>query len=207
MQKDKYREMEISPFNIPFLRDLGIKVVSMITFDIIYGPICYLKQLSNSAFGNRLKKVESLAEIYAGFARTDFDVITSLDEKIVVSSYIEKTENSEQTVIMLFICVPTADTDKLMKYSRSLIERTKGNPKKFNDALASLIDEEKKSAHKIIFERNGNRIKGLTINDESVVSGKEFHNFHGFIFIDYNRSDIDGRFFPKIIQEKKMDLR
>ena len=73
---DKYKDLKISPFHVPFLRDLGIKTVSMVQFDIIFGPVCFIKELSRSNFGDKLKDVSSLAEIYTGFARTNADVIT-----------------------------------------------------------------------------------------------------------------------------------
>ncbi len=204
---EKYYELSISPFNIPFLRDLGIKTVALITFDIIYGPVCYIKELSKTVFGNRLKKVDSLAEIYAGFARTDVDVITSLDEKIVLSSYTVKNEQVDTTSILLFICISDADTKTLTNYCRSLNERAKGKPEKLNDALKTIIEERKKSAHKILVETTNNKIKGLTINNETFLMGNEFNNFYGFVLIDYNRSDIDARFIPKIIKEKKVDIK
>ena len=49
-KEDKFIDLKISPFQLPFLRDLGIKVVAMITFDLMYGPICYLRELSRSNF-------------------------------------------------------------------------------------------------------------------------------------------------------------
>ena len=205
--EEKYHELEISPFHVPFLRDLGIKVVSVIMFDIIYGPVCFLKELSRSNFGDKLKDVSSLSEIYTGFARTNADVITSLDERIVLGRFTTFQDEVENIVVLLFVCVPTADLDKLTKYARSLSERTQGDPKLFDDALKHLIDSEKVESVKIPYSaRVGNVTKGLSIDDNSVISGTEFNNFYGFIFIQYHRGTIDGRFFPKIIAEKKMDL-
>ena len=99
--EEKYHELEISPFHVPFLRDLGIKVVSIIMFDIIYGPVCYLKELSRSNFGDKLKDVSSLSEIYTGFARTNADVITSLDERIVLGRFTTFHEEVENIVVFL----------------------------------------------------------------------------------------------------------
>ncbi|MHA1866220.1 MAG: hypothetical protein ACTSVB_03140 [Candidatus Heimdallarchaeaceae archaeon] len=205
--EDKYNELQVSPFNIPFLRDLGIKVVAIVNFDILFGPVCFLKELSSSSFGKKLKKVDTLAELYTGFARTDIDVITTLDEKVIVSSYTEKLETSEVTSLLFLVCVPSADTEKLVQYCRSLTKRIKGEPEKFNSALSFIIEQERKKSHSLIIERNGTRIKGLNINDASIVSGNEFFNFNGFLFIDYNRAEVDGRFFPKRVNEKKVDFR
>ena len=167
---DKIIDLKISPFQVPFLRDLGIKTVSMIAFDIIYGPVCHLKELSRSTFGDKLKDVSSLAEIYTGFARTNADVITSLEERIVIGRYISIHEEVENIVILLFVCVPSANLDKLTKYSRSLSERTQGNPKLFDDALTQLIDAEKIAAHTIPLTKDGNTMRGLVINDKSIVA-------------------------------------
>ncbi|MCG3221010.1 MAG: hypothetical protein H7641_06480 [Candidatus Heimdallarchaeota archaeon] len=205
--EEKYHKLEISPFHVPFLRDLGIKVISIIMFDIIYGPVCFLKELSRSNFGDKLKDVSSLSEIYTGFARTNADVITSLDERIVLGRFTTFQEEVENIVVLLFVCVPTADLDKLTKYARSLSERTQGDPKIFDEALKHLIDSEKVESVKIPYSaRVGNVTKGLSIDDNSVITGTEFNNFYGFIFIQYHKGTIDGRFFPKIIAEKKMDL-
>ncbi|NPD88666.1 MAG: hypothetical protein HGN29_08070 [Asgard group archaeon] len=205
--EEKYHELEISPFHVPFLRDLGIKVVSIIMFDIIYGPVCFLKELSRSNFGDKLKDVSSLSEIYTGFARTNADVITSLDERIVLGRFTTFQDEVENIVVLLFVCVPTADLDKLTKYARSLSERTQGDSKIFDEALKHLIDSEKAESVKIPYSaRVGNVTKGLSIDDNSVITGTEFNNFYGFIFIQYHKGTIDGRFFPKIIVEKKMDL-
>ncbi len=203
---DKIHDLKISPFHVPFLRDLGIKVISMIVFDIIYGPVCHLKDLSRSIFGEKLKDVSSLSEIYTGFARTNADVITSLEERIVIGRYISIHEEVENIVILLFVCVPSANLDKLTKYARSLSERTKGNPELFDDALTQMIDAEKAAAHKIPLTRNGNTMKGLVINDQSKVSGNEFNNFYGFLFIPYHKGIMDGRFFPKMIDGKKIEF-
>ena len=108
--EEKYHDLEISPFHVPFLRDLGIKVVSIIMFDIIYGPVCYLKELSRSNFGEKLKDVSSLAEIYTGFARTNADVITSLDERIVLGRFTSFQDEVENIIVLLFVCVPTANS-------------------------------------------------------------------------------------------------
>ncbi|MHA1222687.1 MAG: hypothetical protein ACTSSG_05565 [Candidatus Heimdallarchaeaceae archaeon] len=191
---------------MPFLRDLGIKVVSMIKFDLIYGPICYLRDLSRSNFGEKLKDVSSLAEIYTGFARTNADVITSLDERIVIGRYLSFENEVENITILLFVCVPTADLDKLTKYARSLSERAKGEPDAFDEALKHLIEAEKKAALKIPFEQKGKVSKGIDIKDKTVVQGNEFNNFYGFFFIQYNKGILDGRFFPKMIAGKKIDF-
>jgi len=205
--EEKYHDLEISPFHVPFLRDLGIKVVSIIMFDIIYGPVCYLKELSRSNFGEKLKDVSSLAEIYTGFARTNADVITSLDERIVLGRFTSFQEEVENIVVLLFVCVPSANLDTLTKYARSLSERTQGNPKIFDDSLKQLIDSVKVESVKIPYSaRVGNVTKGLSIDDKTVITGTEFNNFYGFMFIQYHKGTIDGRFFPKIIAEKKIDL-
>ena len=204
---DKIVDLKISPFHVPFLRDLGIKVVSMISFDIIYGPICHLKELSRSNFGDKLKDVSSLAEIYTGFARTNADVITSLEERIVIGRYISIFDDVENIVVLLFVCVPSANLDKLTSYTRSLSERTKGNPKLFDEALTQLIDAEKSAAHKIPFStKDSATLRGLVINDQSKVSGNEFNNFFGFLFIPYHKGIMDGRFFPKMIEGKKIEF-
>jgi len=204
---DKYHPIEISPFNAPFLRDFGIKVVSMIVFDIIYGPVCYMKELSRSNFGDKLKDVSSLSEIYTGFARTNADVITSLEERIVIGRYIVREEAVENIVVLLLVCVPSANLDKLTKYARSLSERAKGNPQLLDEALKHLIEAEKTAVQKIpISGRDGLLSKGIAINKESVVSGNEFNNFYGFLFVQYHRAEMDGRFFPKMIDGKKIDL-
>lgn len=203
---DKYQELKISPFHVPFLRDLGIKTVSMVQFDIIFGPVCYIKELSRSIFGEKLKDVSSLAEIYTGFARTNADVITSLEERVVIGRYITIQEEVEQIVVLLFICVPSANLDKLARYARSLSERTQGRPQLFDDALTQLIDAEKNAAYKIPLFKNGTTMKGLVINDKSEVTGNELNNFHGFLFIPYHKGTIDGRFFPKMIDGKRIEF-
>jgi len=204
--EEKYQDLQISPFNLPFLRDLGIKVVSMIMFDIIYGPVCYLKELSRSNFGEKLKDVSSLAEIYTGFARTNADVITSLEERIVIGRYITRFDDVENVVVLLFICVASADLDKLAKFARSLSERAKGNPLVFDESVKQLIEAEKDAAHKITYTKDGEITKGLVINDQSEVSGTELNNFYGFMFIQYHKAVMDGRFFPKLIDTKRIDF-
>lgn len=205
-KEDKFIDLKISPFQLPFLRDLGIKVVAMITFDLMYGPICYLRELSRSNFSLGLKEVGSLSEIYTGFARKNLDVVTSLDERIVIGRYLSKEDDVENVTILLFVCVPTADLNKLTKFARSLSEKTRGDPSKFDDSLQLLIKFEKEVAHKILISRNDEEYKGLTVNDVSVVKGTEFNNFSGFVFIQYQKGIVDGRFFPKIIDNKKVDL-
>ncbi|MBY9001675.1 MAG: hypothetical protein KGD64_12230, partial [Candidatus Heimdallarchaeota archaeon] len=206
-EDDKYHRLEISPFNAPFLRDRGIKVVSMIVFDIIYGPVCYMKELSRSNFGDKLKDVSSLSEIYTGFARTNADVITSLEERIVIGRYIVREDDVENIVVLLLICVPSANLDKLTKYARSLSERTKGKPQFLDEAVKQLMDVEKSAVQKIsVSDIDGNLTKGIAINDEAIVSGTEFNNFYGFLFVQYHRAEMDGRFFPKMVDGKKIDL-
>lgn len=207
-ENDKYHEIEISPYHLPFLRDLGIKVVSMIVFDIIYGPVCYMRELSRSNFGDKLKDVSSLSEVYTGFARTNADVITSLEERIVIGRYIVREDDVENIVVLLLVCVPTANLDKLTKHARSLSERAKGNPKLLDDALKLLIETEKTAVQKIpVSSRDGVLTKGITINDTSMVRGDEFNNFYGFLFVQYHRAEMDGRFLPKMVDGKKIDLR
>ena len=202
---DKYHNLEVSPFHIPFLRDLGIKIISIIKFDIIYGPVCYLKELSRSNFGDKLKDVGSLAEIYTGFARTNADVITSLDERIVIGRYSSVLEEVENISVLLFVCVPSANLDKLTKYARSLSERTKGEPIHFDESLEQLIEAEKSVTLQIPYERSDHLMRGLVINDETKVTGSEFNNFYGFLFIQYHKGIMDSRFFPKMVAGKKID--
>ena len=204
---DKYHGLDISPFHVPFLRDLGIKVVSMIVFDIIYGPVCYLKELSRSNFGDKLKDVSSLSEVYTGFARTNADVITSLEERIVIGRYIVREEEVENIVVLLLVCVPSANLDKLTKHARSLSERTKGDPQLLDEALKQLIETEKSATQKIhVSDRDGKLTKGISINDAAIVNGTEFNNFYGFLFVQYHRGTMDGRFFPKMVDGKKIEL-
>lgn len=206
-EESRYYELYISPFHIPFLRDLGIKAVAIIAFDIMYGPVAYINEFSRSNFVSKLKNRDSLGEFYAGFARTGIDIITIMDEQIVVANYsIPVDEYTETNTILLFVCIPSANLEKISRYARSLAERTKGNPEDFNSALKLLIESEKEEAHKIVLAQNGKKQRGMTIREPLKLSSTTFQNFYGFIFFQYYKGLIDARFFSTIVGGKRIDL-
>ncbi|MHA1685003.1 MAG: hypothetical protein ACTSYD_01215 [Candidatus Heimdallarchaeaceae archaeon] len=206
-EESRYYLLKISPFHLPFLRDLGIKAVAMITFDLMYGPVAYINELSRSNFVLKLKDKSSLGELYAGFARTGIDIITIMDEQIVVANYtVSVDEETESNTILLFVCVPSANLEKISQYARSLAERTRGDPEAFNGALKILIESEKKEAHKIVLTQNGKKHKGMTIKEPIRISPTVFQNFYGFIFFQYYKGVVDARFFPTIMGGKRIDL-
>jgi len=204
--EDKYKELPISHFYAPFLRDLGVKAIAFIKFDLMYGPVAYLYELSRAKFTEKIKDVNSLGEIYAGLARTNLDIVESLDEKIVVGRYLIKEKEVESVNILLLICIQNIDTNKLTSLIRSLISRSMGKPEKINEALKFIIESEKKEAHKIIISGRNNYYRGFKIDDRVAITVDTLTNFYGFIFFLYYKSEIDARFLPRIIAGKRIDL-
>ncbi len=204
--QERYDELHITAFHLPYLRDLGVKVVAVITFDLIYGPVCYLKELSRSRFGQKLKTTESLSEIYTGFARTDLEVISSFDEKIITSRYSRTYENYETITLTILVCVENINQERLLKFIKTLSERTKDDVENFSQSLSSAIESDKHAQQKVLITKNETIIQGLTLDDEKAVSGSEFLNFYGFLFINYKTATIDARFFPSIIEGNKIKI-
>ncbi|MCK5185290.1 MAG: hypothetical protein KAQ95_13350, partial [Candidatus Heimdallarchaeota archaeon] len=120
-EEEHIKELEISTFSKPILREMGVKAVFLVTFDIILGPIAYINKLTQekSEYLDFLKSLAHLGEFYTGISHAQIDKVTTrTGEELIVGRAIRKVNKTE------FIDVAVALVDYL-EYQDEIVKMLK----------------------------------------------------------------------------------
>ena len=191
---------------VPKLRDLGVKSICLINFDIIEGPIAYLFEIvkDSSLITDFEQNQARLIEIYTGLSHTPIDILKIENERVVASRFEKEEEGAITTSLLLFICKENALTEELERIAKASIVRSRGEPKRMPRAFEDAFKEAGRTF--VMYEKEG-KIHEYTLvpGEKMVKTSDEFQNFHGLVIIDFERSNVDTRLVPNFIEGIKID--
>ncbi|MHA1367595.1 MAG: hypothetical protein ACTSP5_14455, partial [Candidatus Heimdallarchaeota archaeon] len=73
------KPLEISTFSKPILKEMGVKAIFLVNFDIILGPIAYINKLTTEKIDylEFLQDLAHLGEFYTGISHAQIDKVTT----------------------------------------------------------------------------------------------------------------------------------
>ena len=191
---------------VPKLRDLGVKSICLINFDIIEGPIAYVFEIvkDSSLLTDFEQNQARLIEIYTGLSHTPIDILKIGNERVVASRFEKEEEGAITTSLLLFICKENALTEELERIAKASIVRSRGEPKRIPRAFEDAFKEAIRTF--VMYEREG-KIHEYTLvpGEKMVKTSDEFQTLHGVVLIDFERSNVDTRLVPNFIEGVKVD--
>ncbi|MCG3219382.1 MAG: hypothetical protein KAR35_10270 [Candidatus Heimdallarchaeota archaeon] len=203
-------DLDISPFSLPFLRDLSIRYVVAISFDLMLGPVAHIKELmGGNVFVERIKDPSFLSEVYAGVARTDINTL-EMGKSIGTPSspiLIERHETEDDGMIettCLLACVAVPDQqDDVRLLMRSVLVRMKHTINKSRDAFQEAINQRKEKYSRPILKTAEH---DFTILDEDrLIRNERWSRFEALFVFNYDEKKIDLRNMPLWVGGKNLN--
>ena len=121
------KSLKVPGMALPALRDLRIQFMALIEFDILLGPVVYINELrSGSSYIKKLRRYETLSEVYAGLARSPQHTVSTLEEDI---SVFRRADDKEVDLVTVFLisCLPNSDLEPVKELGQKALHNSKGN--------------------------------------------------------------------------------
>ncbi|MHA1213246.1 MAG: hypothetical protein ACTSSH_12405, partial [Candidatus Heimdallarchaeota archaeon] len=205
-EKEYIKELEISTFSKPILKELGVKAIFLVTFDIILGPIAYIHKLTSekSEYLEFLKDLAHLGEFYTGISHAQIDKVTTrTGEEMIVGRSVRKVNEIELIDIAVALVESNEYQAEIVKMLKFAVRTSYGRP----DSFCTLVD-------KILLEyqdigKKKEAVRGAAFKDLSEEKqknvGKTYKNWNGVLFIDFEGDKLNSSFLPDWIEANKMD--
>ncbi len=207
MKEDFIKELEISTFSKPILKEMGIKAIFLVTFDIILGPITYINKLTpeKSEYLEFLENLAHLGEFYTGISHAQIDKVTTrTGEEMIVGRATRKVNETELIDIAVALVETTEYQNEIVKMLKFVVRTSYGNPKNFCDLLDRVLLEyqdlgkKKTEAGKFAVFKDASKEKVANL-------AKLYHNWKGVLFIDFEGDNINSSFMPDWIEASKIN--
>ncbi|MCK5046401.1 MAG: hypothetical protein KAS22_07465 [Candidatus Heimdallarchaeota archaeon] len=207
-EEEHIKELEISTFSKPILREMGVKAVFLVTFDIILGPIAYINKLTqeNSEYLEFLKSLAHLGEFYTGISHAQIDKVTTrTGEELIVGRAIRKVNKTEFIDVAVALVDYLEYQDEIVKMLKFAVRTSYGNPVNFSDLIDRvLLEYQDIGKKKAAIRGSKTKFKDLVIEKQRNV-GKLSENWEGILFIDFEGDKVNSSFLPDWIEGNKMD--
>lgn len=207
MKEDFLKELEISTFSKPILKEMGVKAILLVTFDIILGPIAYINKLTpeKSEYLEFLQNLAHLGEFYTGISHAQIDKVTTrTGEELIVGRVTRKVNETELIDIAVALVESTDFHNEIVKLLKFAVRTSYGNPKNFCDLVDRVlleyqdIGKKKTDAGKYAVFKEASKDKVVNV-------AKLYHNWKGVLFIDFERDNINSSFMPDWIEANKIN--
>ncbi len=205
--EDFTKELEISTFSKPILKEMGIKSIFLVTFDIILGPIAYVNTLTpeKSEYLEFLENLAHLGEFYTGISHAQIDKVTTrTGEEMIVGRATRKVNEMELIDIAVAIVDSTEYQNEIVKMLKFVVRTSYGNPKNFCDLLDRVLLE-----YQDLGKKNAKAGKFAVYKDTSKAKvtniAKIYHNWKGVLFIDFEKDNVNSSFMPDWIEASKIN--
>ncbi|MFW9922921.1 MAG: hypothetical protein ACFFDW_06480 [Candidatus Thorarchaeota archaeon] len=205
-REDYIKKLEITTFSKPILREMGIKAIFLVTFDIILGPIAYLNKLTPERieYLEFLEDLAHLGEFYTGISHAQIDKVTTrTGEEMIVSRATRKVNEVELIDIGVALVESLEYQEDIIKMLKFSVRTAYGNPQNFADLLDRVLLEYQDIGKKRDAPVEG-VYKDFAINKMKTV-GKNYQNWAGVLFIDFEADKINSSFMPDWIEAIKIN--
>lgn len=206
-RKEHIKELEISTFSKPILKELGVKAIFLVTFDIILGPIAYIHRLTNekSEYLEFLKELAHLGEFYTGISHAQIDKVTTrTGEEMIIGRSTRKVNEMEFIDIAVALVESIEYQSEIVKMLKFAVRTSYGNPKSFCELVDKILLEYQDIGKTKTSSTDKTLFKDLSLEKQRNV-GKLFKNWNGILFIDFESDRLNSSFLPDWIEANKMD--
>jgi hypothetical protein len=202
------KTLEISTFSKPILKEMGIKAIFLVNFDIILGPIAYINKLTSEkiAYLEFLQDLAHLGEFYTGISHAQIDKVTTrTGEEMLVGRATRKVNEIELIDIAVALVETTTEYQKeIIKMLKFAIRTSYGNPDNFCELLDRVLLEYQDIGKKKTADGPRGTFKELA--QEKVPNiVKMYKNWDGIIFLDFEGDKINSAFMPDWIEARKIN--
>jgi len=206
--EEHYKELELSTFSKPILKEMGIKALFLVIFDIIIGPIAYICKLTPAKIDylEFLKDLAHLGEFYTGISHGQIDKVTTRSgEEMIVGRATRKINETELIDVAVALVDSTDYQEEITKMLKFAVRTAYGKPANFSQLIDKVClqyqDIGKKKNQKIgkgAFKDLGEGMKQQNV-------AKQFENWFGILFADFEGRRINSAFLPDWIEANKID--
>ena len=206
-KEDFIKKLEISTFSKPILKELGVKAIFLVTFDIILGPIAYISKLTHekSEYLEFLQNLAHLGEFYTGISHAQIDKVTTrTGEEMIVGRATRKVNETEFIDVAVALVESTEYHKEIVKLLKFAVRTSYGNPANFCDLLDRVLLEyqdlgKKKAADgKLAVFKDTSKGKVANV-------AKLYTNWKGVLFLDFEKDNINSSFIPDWIEASKIN--
>lgn len=196
------KSLKIPGMALPALRDLRIQFVALIEFDIMLGPVVYINELrSGSSYIKKLRRYETLSEVYAGLARSPQHTVSTLEEDI---SVFRRNNDKEVDLVTVFLisCLPKSDLEPIKELGQKALFNSKGSHETIGREISKTL-REKLTVEKKILRKDKQSF--LLYTDENRLQKEfEFKTIKGIAILDSETKNVDVRNLARWINGKEI---
>ncbi len=202
IEEEKTLDLMIPGIALPGLRDLKILFIAIIVWDTFLGPVTSVKEISRgSSYISKIKDHRTIAEVYAGVARSDLETLTQLEDEIVVSRYLPEGKE-DVTTVLLISCIPGSDLDPVRELGSAALVRSQGDPDLLGLELSKYLRETLYSKTKYVDVEQKRKI--LILDGNRIQRPLNQKYVKGILTIDYGSKLADFRHFPQFYNGKEI---
>ncbi|RLI63001.1 MAG: hypothetical protein DRO63_08925 [Candidatus Gerdarchaeota archaeon] len=204
--EEHYKELELSTFSKPILKEMGIKALFLVTFDIIIGPIAYICQLTPGKieYLEFLKDLAHLGEFYTGISHGQIDKVTTrTGEELLVGRTIRKINETELIDVAVALVENTDYQAEIIKMLKFAVRTAYGKPSNFSKLIDKVCLEFQGTGKKETTKVIKSVFKDLSKGKQQNVA-KLFENWFGILFVDFEGQKINSSFLPDWIEANKI---
>jgi hypothetical protein len=205
-KKEFIKDLEISTFSKPILKEMGVKALLLLTFDIILGPIAYINKLTNEKieYLDFLDDLARLGEFYTGIARAQIDKVTTrTKDELIVARATRKVNETEFIDLAVALVDDLEYQDEILKLVKFAVRTSYGNPKNFCELVDKIVLNYQDIAKKKIESTSKAAFKDLAVEKQRNVA-KLHKNWNGVLFVDFERDRLNSSFLPDWIEGNKI---
>ncbi|NHJ05609.1 MAG: hypothetical protein EAX90_12355 [Candidatus Heimdallarchaeota archaeon] len=205
--EDFIKELDISTFSKPILKEMGVKALFLVTFDIILGPIAYMNKLTTEKieYLEFLQDLAHLGEFYTGISHAQIDKVTTrTGEEMIVGRATRKVNEIELIDVAVALVESLEYQEDILKMLKFAVRTAYGNPKNFSDLLDRVILEYQDIGKKKAALAKSGSFKELA-KDKVQNVAKLYVNWNGILFIDFEADKLNSSFLPDWIEAIKIN--
>ncbi|NHJ49717.1 MAG: hypothetical protein FK733_18140 [Asgard group archaeon] len=206
-KKEFIKELEVSTFSKPILKEMGVKAIFLVTFDIILGPIAYINKLTNEKI-EYLEFIEDLAhlgEFYTGISHAQIDKVTTrTGEEMIVGRATRKVNETSFIDVAVALVENLEYQEEILKMLKFAVRTSYGNPRNFCELVDKIVLEYQDIAKKRTDTISKSSFKDLS-KDKHRDAAKLYANWNGILFVDFERDKLNSSFLPDWIEANKID--
>lgn len=201
------KPLEISTFSKPILKEMGVKAILLVNFDIILGPIAYINKLTSEKIDylEFLQDLAHLGEFYTGISHAQIDKVTTrTGEEMLVGRATRKINETELIDIAIALVETSEYQKEIIKMLKFAVRTSYGKAENFCELLDRVLleyqDIGKKKAE------NGPKGSFKELAQQKVPNIiKMYKNWDGIIFLDFEGDRINSAFMPDWIEANKIN--
>jgi hypothetical protein len=132
------KDLGISTFSKPILRELGVEAIMLVTFDVVLGPIAYITRITNKniEYLKFLEDIAHMGEFYTGISHAQIEKVTTITDEVMIIGRAKRKVNELETIDIAVAIVEKETYQKeIVKMLNFAVRTAYGNPDNFSELI------------------------------------------------------------------------